>query len=170
MVIHALARALRGRPREIGSLDYYADEDRAYYDDDDPVAVDDDLDDLDDALSPARHRLARVSPVQCCEADSDDPSGAVYRRWRGPNPVTWDEAYAEVFAESQACAAAGNYSRPADRRAVLGRMRSYKIRDWLACRAGCAAEQDPEHASEILAWYEDRARRLTQDDTGCDPF
>lgn len=39
--------------------------------------------------------------------------------------------------ESREAAAGGDYSKPASRRAVLGRMHEVKLRQWEQCRAEC---------------------------------
>jgi hypothetical protein len=58
-----------------------------------------------------------------------------YRDFRDPSVLDFNAAYAEVFRESQEAAANKDYSKPADRRAILGRMRESKQlawADWLA--------------------------------------
>ena len=72
--------------------------------------------------------------------------GAVtYDRFRSEIVPTFDEAYVEMFHESEDYAARGDYSKPADRRAVLGRMREYKQTAWDAFQDECAQwEQQQE--------------------------
>jgi hypothetical protein len=47
-----------------------------------------------------------------------------------PDVLSWDEAYYQVFAESVEAAKRGDYSKPADRRAVLGRLHEAKLAAW----------------------------------------
>ncbi len=57
-----------------------------------------------------------------------------------PRVLDWDEAYAQVFQESVKAAGRGDYSKPADRRAVLGRLHEAKLAAWNErCRL-CEAE------------------------------
>lgn len=84
-------------------------------------------------------RAARRSSVSCCDAPSDDwrESRWFYDRWRPDRQVTYREALGEVWRESEELAKAGDYSKPASRRAVLGRMHQHKLAQWEECRARC---------------------------------
>jgi len=44
--------------------------------------------------------------------------------------ITFAEAYREVFSESREACQSGDYGKPADRRAALGRMFQYKQGLW----------------------------------------
>jgi len=75
------------------------------------------------------------------QGDECATCGLLYERFRDVS-VSFVEAYQEVFAESVEACAAGNYARPASRRAVLGRMHEYKIKAWKAHRDRCAEAAD----------------------------
>jgi hypothetical protein len=85
-------------------------------------------------------RLARRSQVNCCDASTDDwrDDKPLYKAWLPDGAMSWDEAYQACFAESVAAAERGDYSKPASRRCVLGKMHESKRAAWDQCRAGCA--------------------------------
>lgn len=89
-------------------------------------------------------RQARV--VNCCDAPSDDWRDAdtrpYYDRWRSDSGgLDFAEAKRQALDESRDFAAQGDYSKPASRRAVLGKMHAAKLMAWEMCRAGCHGEQ-----------------------------
>lgn len=90
---------------------------------------------------------AARAAIDCCSAPSDDyrEAGNVYRRWTPGTGYSWQDARRDCWAESQAAAARGDYSRPADRICALGKMHQHKQAAWHACRAACAQrdEADP---------------------------
>lgn len=51
--------------------------------------------------------------------------------------MSWGEAYAAAFQESKDASLLGDYSKPASRRAVLGKMHAAKLAQWRQCREGC---------------------------------
>lgn len=63
-------------------------------------------------------------------ANPPDPCAEPYKRWRSGTVPTFQEVKDEMMRESREYAAAGDYSKPADRRAVLGRMHQYKQAAW----------------------------------------
>ena len=71
------------------------------------------------------------------QGDECTACGLLYERFRDVS-VSFAEAYQEVFAESIAACAEGNYARPASRRAVLGRMHEYKQKAWRDHQLRCA--------------------------------
>ena len=64
----------------------------------------------------------------------------VYSRWRDESPLGFRGAYVECFRDSLDAAARHDYSKPADRRCILGKMHAHKRTAWLACRRGCRGE------------------------------
>jgi len=88
-------------------------------------------------------RRAKRAQVNCCDAAGDDwrDDKPLYKAWLPSGVMTWDEAYQACFAESVAAAERGDYSKPADRRCVLGKMHESKRTAWDQCRAGCAGSR-----------------------------
>lgn len=82
-------------------------------------------------------RSAASAATSCCEGSSDW-RGDVFRRWRPPVPIRWDDAYRECFRESEEASLLGDYSKPASRRCVLGKMHALKLAQWESCRRECA--------------------------------
>ncbi len=85
----------------------------------------------------------RSNAVNCCDAPSDDwrESRDWYDRWRPDSGgLSFRDAKEAALAESIAFAERGDYSKPASRRAVLGKMHAAKRLAWEQCRAGCAGE------------------------------
>lgn len=77
--------------------------------------------------------------------------GERYRDFRAPDQLSFVEAYDEVLLESRMYCAQGNYSRPASRRAVLGRMHEVKRRAWAEHIYWCEMEHPPLTADERMA-------------------
>jgi len=86
----------------------------------------------------ARRARARAG-VSCCDAHSDTWRQDAYRLWLPPVPVTYADAYRECFRESEAASLLGDYSKPASRRCVLGKMHALKLAQWESCRRACAS-------------------------------
>lgn len=86
----------------------------------------------------------------CCDAPSDAPEGPVYRRWRPPVQATFRDAGAEVWQEALDAAARGEYGKPYQRRAVLGRMHERKAEQWAECRRACVAPYWREEVGDGL--------------------
>jgi hypothetical protein len=63
-------------------------------------------------------------------ADRCNYCGMSYNRFRAPDQIEFSEAYAVQFKRAKAFAAAGDYSKPATRAAVLGKMREWKLEAW----------------------------------------
>ncbi len=55
-----------------------------------------------------------------------------------------------MFRESQEYAARGDYSKPASRRAVLGRMHQEKLAQWLLCRQACAGDRALDAVPQVF--------------------
>lgn len=56
--------------------------------------------------------------------------GLAYRAFRAPGQPDFDEAKQAMLMDSRRRARAGDYSKPADRRAVLGWMHGHKRAAW----------------------------------------
>ncbi len=63
-------------------------------------------------------------------ADACNYCGISYNRFRAPDPLTFQDAYAIQFQRAVTFAAAGDYSKPATRAATLGKMREFKQNAW----------------------------------------
>lgn len=113
-------------------------------------------------------RRAR-SDVDCCAASSDHWKTArdVYDRWKAPSSTSWREAYDQCWRESVEASAAGDYSKPASRRCVLGKMHAAKLAQWKACRADCRrAGLGDDPLLEALGEASSFERYLADDGTG----
>ncbi len=90
----------------------------------------------------ARHERAGRSSSCCAGADDWRANRAVYDRWTAPDPMSFQAFKDACMAESREFAASGDYSKPASRRCVLGKMHQAKLRQWQECRQACSGGDD----------------------------
>lgn len=87
----------------------------------------------------AARRMRERLAVTCCDGDSDDwrVNRDVYDKWLPPSPMSFADAKRACLEESKKLSLMGDYSKPASRRCVLGKMHAAKLRQWEDCRSTC---------------------------------
>lgn len=107
--------------------------------------------------------------------------GIAYRNFVAPEGISWADAQEVQWQRSKDAVSRGDYSKPVTRRAVLGKMREWKLASWNAHLENCANVAaletlygvDQDELADRGQWTElaaiqDAIREL-EDETGTGP-